>query len=83
MRRRRAVTVPCAGGSAAAGACVHHERHRQTQAPWSCDRTAQVIAAVQEGEKPSDMRTSLAEATEPPPAALRGRCGGGTSTAAQ
>jgi hypothetical protein len=50
--------------SAVAGARVHHERRRQTQAPWSCDRTAQIFAAVQEKKKPSDMRTSLAEGIE-------------------
>jgi hypothetical protein len=67
---RCGATVPRAGGSAAAGARVHRERHRQTQAPWSCDRTAQVIAAVQERKKPSDMRTSLAEAAAPPASRL-------------
>jgi hypothetical protein len=77
--RPRTTTVPGAGRSTAASALVRHERRRQTQAPWSCDRTAQAFAAVQEEKKPSDMRSSLAQGIGASPAPGRRRCGAVTS----
>jgi hypothetical protein len=79
MRRRGAAPAHRDGafdglGSTAAGARVHHERRRQTQAPWSCDRTAQTIATVQEEKKPSDMRASLAEGVAAPRVERPRRC---------
>jgi hypothetical protein len=71
--RRRHRDGAFVGKPAASGARVRHERRRQTQAPWSCDRTAQAFAALQERRKPSDMRASLAEGTGGRPTPLRWR----------